>query len=153
MTVRVERRARRHGIRALPRNPRPPPPSTRRPSATSTPHRSASTHAEPTAAGRGAYRSVYSPAPLQSSRQPASEPRMPVKLRRLAPAIAAAAVALPTLLGAQSSGSANADWPVYHGTPNNDKYTTLSQITPDNVNQLKVAWTYDTHDGCEGSEM
>ncbi|HET7459025.1 MAG TPA: pyrroloquinoline quinone-dependent dehydrogenase [Gemmatimonadaceae bacterium] len=76
-----------------------------------------------------------------------------MKLRRLAPAIAAAAVALPTLLGAQSSGSANADWPVYHGTPNNDKYTTLSQITPDNVNQLKVAWTYDTRDGFDGSEM
>ena len=48
---------------------------------------------------------------------------------------------------------ANVDWPVYQGSDEKTHYTTLSQISPANVSTLKVAWTYDTKDAFEGSEM
>lgn len=44
-------------------------------------------------------------------------------------------------------------WPAYHGGPENLHYTTLGQITPANVNRLRVAWTMDTGDAFEGSEI
>lgn len=55
---------------------------------------------------------------------------------------------IPSAVVAQS-----ADWPVYGGTRDNSRYSTLSQISPANVSQLQVAWTYDTHDEFTGSEM
>ena len=45
------------------------------------------------------------------------------------------------------------DWPVYGGNDDHTHYTTLSQISPANVTQLQVAWTFDTGDAFEGSEM
>ena len=45
------------------------------------------------------------------------------------------------------------DWPVYGGSDDHTHYSTLSQITPANVRQLAMAWTYDTHDAFPGSEM
>jgi quinoprotein glucose dehydrogenase len=63
---------------------------------------------------------------------------------------AALAVIVPTLLSAQAK---SVDWPIYGGTTDNTRYSTLDQITPANVSQLKVAWTYETHDEFEGSEM
>jgi quinoprotein glucose dehydrogenase len=48
---------------------------------------------------------------------------------------------------------ANVDWPVYQGSDEKTHYTTLSQISPANVSTLKVAWTYDTKDAFEASEM
>ena len=62
----------------------------------------------------------------------------------------------PLLLSAFAAacgGAANVDWPVYHGSDEKTHYTTLSQISPENVAQLRVAWTYDTKDAFEGSEM
>src|SRR3954452_16617352 len=47
---------------------------------------------------------------------------------------------------------ADVDWPV-NGGPNNIRYSALSQITRANVSQLKVAWSYDSHDAFKGSEM
>ena len=44
------------------------------------------------------------------------------------------------------------DWPI-NGGPLNIRYSTLSQITPANVSQLKLAWSYDSRDAFEGSEM
>lgn len=67
----------------------------------------------------------------------------PLPLRALALLV----VALP--LAAQRS----ADWPLYGGTTDNTRYSTLSQITPANVHKLRVAWTYDTQDAFPGSEM
>jgi glucose dehydrogenase len=32
-------------------------------------------------------------------------------------------------------------------------YTRLKEIRPSNISQLRVAWTYDTHDSFDGSEM
>jgi len=52
-----------------------------------------------------------------------------------------------------SACARNADWPVYQGSDAHDHYVTLSQITPENVAQLEVAWTYDTRDAFDGSEM
>ena len=57
---------------------------------------------------------------------------------------------VPALLHAQQR---SVDWPVYGGTTDNSRYSTLSQITPANVHRLRVAWTYDTHDEFPGSEM
>lgn len=47
----------------------------------------------------------------------------------------------------------NVDWPVYGGSDDHTHYTTLGQISPANVKQLMVAWTYATHDEFTGSEM
>lgn len=50
---------------------------------------------------------------------------------------------------AQAAGSSSAnnpgeDWPVYGGQLAGDHYSKLSLITPQNVRNLKPAWTYDT---------
>ncbi len=62
----------------------------------------------------------------------------------------ALALVMPALARAQQ---ASADWPIYGGNSDNTRYSTLSQITPANVKQLTVAWTYQTHDEFPGSEM
>src|SRR5215204_2675589 len=64
--------------------------------------------------------------------------------------LALAAALLPLVLPAQAR---SVDWPVYGGTTDNTRYSTLDQITPANVKQLQVAWTYETHDEFPGSEM
>lgn len=56
------------------------------------------------------------------------------------------------LLVAGLAPAADVDWPV-NGGPKNIRYSTLSQINKENVSQLKVAWTYDSHDSFKGSEM
>lgn len=38
------------------------------------------------------------------------------------------------------------DWADYLGGPDRNHYSTLSQITPENVAQLEIAWTYATPD-------
>lgn len=43
-------------------------------------------------------------------------------------------------------------WPV-NGGPNNIRYSPLTQITRENVGQLKLAWSYDSHDAFKDSEM
>jgi quinoprotein glucose dehydrogenase len=45
------------------------------------------------------------------------------------------------------------EWRMFGGGPENIHYTTLGQINRDNLNQLEVAWTYDTGDAFEGSEI
>jgi quinoprotein glucose dehydrogenase len=42
--------------------------------------------------------------------------------------------------------SQNHDWPIYGGTPENNRYSTLAQINRNNVKQLHIAWTYDTNE-------
>ena len=63
---------------------------------------------------------------------------------------AAILLCLPALLAAQSR---SVDWPLYGGTADNSRYSTLAQITPENVGKLTVAWMYATHDAFPGSEM
>ena len=64
--------------------------------------------------------------------------------------VACVALCFPALALAQRR---SVDWPVYGGNTSNTRYSTLAQITPDNVHQLQVAWQYDTHDAFPGSEM
>jgi quinoprotein glucose dehydrogenase len=65
----------------------------------------------------------------------------------------AAALCVFASIVAACAGNGNVDWPVYQGSNEKTHYTTLSQISPANVSTLKVAWTYDTRDAFEGSEM
>jgi quinoprotein glucose dehydrogenase len=62
--------------------------------------------------------------------------------------------AFTVALGAQVQGPGSApervpkdrDWASYGGAPENNHYARLSQINRDNVAQLKIAWTFDTHE-------
>lgn len=45
------------------------------------------------------------------------------------------------------------DWPMFGGGPENIHYSSLTQINRENVRQLQVAWTYDSGDAYQGSEM
>lgn len=40
--------------------------------------------------------------------------------------------------------AADVDWPAYLGDKSSSQYSTLNQITTENVDQLKVAWTYNS---------
>jgi quinoprotein glucose dehydrogenase len=42
------------------------------------------------------------------------------------------------------------DWPEYGGTDAGQRYSPLTQITPENVSALRVAWTYRTGDVSDG---
>ncbi len=44
-------------------------------------------------------------------------------------------------------------WEAYLGGPGTQQYSRLDQINRENVDKLEVAWTYDTGDVFEGSEM
>lgn len=49
------------------------------------------------------------------------------------------------------AGEGGRDWPHYGGGPNADRYSSLAQITPDNVSKLEVAWV--THTGDHKQKM
>lgn len=59
-------------------------------------------------------------------------------------------VVILTLIASFVSGCSNNNkhttWCVKGGSSDGIQYTSLSQITPDNVNNLKVAWTYTRHE-------
>jgi glucose dehydrogenase len=58
--------------------------------------------------------------------------------------ILALATMLATMLCGVSAGQSAVDWPVYNGGLDGDHYSQLAQINRDNVQQLKVTWTFDT---------
>ena len=68
----------------------------------------------------------------------------------LSSALFLSSLAAASSLAAQAS---SADWPVYGGSDDHTHYTRLSQISPANVRQLQIAWTFDTGDEFAGSEM
>jgi quinoprotein glucose dehydrogenase len=45
------------------------------------------------------------------------------------------------------------EWRAYGGGPENTHFSALRQISRENVKQLAVAWTYETGDAYDGSEM
>jgi glucose dehydrogenase len=45
------------------------------------------------------------------------------------------------------------EWPVYGGGPESIRYSSLTQINRENVQRLKVAWTFDASDGVQSSEL
>lgn len=51
-----------------------------------------------------------------------------------------------------AAAAADVDWPV-NGGPYNIRYSPVTEVNRDNVAQLKVAWTYDSHDAFKDSEM
>jgi membrane-bound PQQ-dependent dehydrogenase (glucose/quinate/shikimate family) len=59
----------------------------------------------------------------------------------------AEATVLPTIAG-QSSG--DSDWPNYAGDPQGRHFAPLSQITPENVGKLQVAWVHHSGDSSKG---
>lgn len=50
------------------------------------------------------------------------------------------------LLAASCSHGVYRGWSEYLGGPDRNHYSTLSQITPENVHQLEIAWTYSMPD-------
>jgi quinoprotein glucose dehydrogenase len=48
-------------------------------------------------------------------------------------------------------GGPVAGWPAYGGDPYGTRYSPLTQITPENVEHLEVAWTHRTGDVSDGS--
>src|ERR1700736_1355515 len=44
------------------------------------------------------------------------------------------------------SKNANNDWAVHGGTPDNSRFSSLTQINRKNVKRLRVAWTFDTEE-------
>lgn len=62
------------------------------------------------------------------------------------------ALLFPALL-AVSLHAQNRSWSTYGGGLDNTHYSALTQINRENVSKLKVAWTYDTGDAFQGSEM
>ncbi len=66
---------------------------------------------------------------------------------------------LVLLSGCGADGPASVDlsgptagWPKYGGDPGGRKYSPLTQITPDNVDALEVAWTFRHGDRSDGSD-
>src|SRR5262249_24087885 len=53
----------------------------------------------------------------------------------------------------KSSGRQYREWRMFGGGPENIHYSTLDQITRDNVHQLEVGWRFDSGDEFPGSEM
>jgi quinoprotein glucose dehydrogenase len=45
-----------------------------------------------------------------------------------------------------SASESGVDWPFYHGNPHGTHYSTLNQINTQNVNRLKLAWSFDSGD-------
>src|SRR5689334_16114828 len=76
---------------------------------------------------------------------------MPMKFRELPAKTTWAAIALICLfafaaLNPYTKNAAAGNWSHYGGKPDQSKYVEASQITKENVNQLKVAWVYPTID-------
>jgi quinoprotein glucose dehydrogenase len=64
------------------------------------------------------------------------------------PSLVLRAVVLPflSIFPSWLHAAAGKDWPVYLGDKSASHFSTLSQITPDNVSQLQVAWTWHAGD-------
>ncbi len=71
------------------------------------------------------------------SAKPTSQAAAPAKTTIAKPAAAQRPVPAPPLGGPK-------DWPSTGSDPGGMKYSSLKQITPENVSRLAVAWTYDT---------
>ena len=63
--------------------------------------------------------------------------------------IAAIALGVGASHFACAQDSENADWPTYLGGKQRNLYSTLDQIDRSNVDQLEVAWTWDTGEDAE----
>src|SRR5579885_516286 len=55
-----------------------------------------------------------------------------------------------TATSAPTTPAQDADWPYYGGDAGGSRYSPATQITPDNVNRLQVAWTFRSGEHGEG---
>jgi quinoprotein glucose dehydrogenase len=62
------------------------------------------------------------------------------------------AIAGGLALAAAPREGSDVEWPL-NGGAGNARYSPLTQIDRTNVSRLEVAWTYDSHDAFQGSEM
>ena len=60
--------------------------------------------------------------------------------------IASLAATLVACSGPEETGFGPSDWPAYGGHNTGDRYSTLTQITPENVARLVPAWQFDMDD-------
>jgi len=72
--------------------------------------------------------------------------------------LAALAVSFQTAHGAETNqrhapAVGYREWKVYGGGPESIRYSNLDQINRGNVQKLRIAWTFDTGDAFDGSEM
>ena len=84
--------------------------------------------------------------PAVAARAPTSVTSGPMAQNALAPTADAAANEYPML-------EAGADWPAYSGSLHATRYSPLNQITPENVGDLEIAWTFRTGDLPEDDEQ
>lgn len=68
-----------------------------------------------------------------------------IKINVLSPMVFLAAVLILSI-GCSDTERDKSDWPKYLGDAEMSHYSTLSQITKENVDQLEVAWQYNTAD-------
>jgi len=61
-------------------------------------------------------------------------------------ALAAAQGGPASSTGKAQNKNDSRDWPIYGGTPENNHFSSLTQINRKNVKRLRVAWTYDTQE-------
>ena len=61
-------------------------------------------------------------------------------------AVALSVAAASPMARNSRQGSSEHDWPIYGGTTENNHFSPLNQINRNNVQQLQVAWTYDTEE-------
>jgi quinoprotein glucose dehydrogenase len=57
-----------------------------------------------------------------------------------------------SVMAAGQSGGPTDDWPSYGHDPGGMRYSSLTQINPQNVSQLKVAWVFHTGDISDGDQ-
>ena len=60
--------------------------------------------------------------------------------------VAGALAAAPAVLAAAAPGAAADDWLAYGGTGYGERYSSLTDITPQTVRRLKLAWSFHTGD-------
>ncbi len=65
---------------------------------------------------------------------------------KLSPKLVFVAVSVSFVSAIQPLYAQNQDWPSYGGSPEGTHYSSLSEINRSNVGQLKVAWSFDTHE-------
>src|SRR4051812_9588347 len=66
-----------------------------------------------------------------------------MKMRFITPLLAGG---LWTALALLELNAADQNWPVYHGDKTSSHFSSLTQIDPQNVSKLEVAWTYHAGD-------
>lgn len=74
-------------------------------------------------------------------------------LHRDRPGLLYLLLALYLFMGCQSDQDENRIWSVYKADAKSSSYSALTQVNKENVNQLKLAWTFNPNDTRKGSQF